>query len=87
LSEWLEAIGHWRVHWMSAKAPIAKQANEKRRELTYLGLAQADFGGLSEQSKEWWKFRHEELAKQFHGKADWLLVGKAQSFESWGELR
>lgn len=87
MSEWLEAILHWRAHWMSTRAPITNQPTEERRELAQLGIMQSGFAGLSEHSKEWWKFRHEELAKQFHGKSDWLLVGKAQSFEKWGELR
>jgi hypothetical protein len=86
MSEWLEAILHWRAHWMSARAPITNQPTEGQRELAHIGIMQAGFAGLSEHSKEWWRFRHEELAKRFHGKRDWLLVGKAQSFEKWGEL-
>jgi hypothetical protein len=87
MSEWLEAILHWRVHWMSARAPITNQPTEGQRELAHIGIMQANFARLTEHSKEWWRFRHEELAKRFHGKRDWLLVGRAQSFEKWGELR
>jgi hypothetical protein len=87
MSEWLEAILHWRAHWMSATAPITNQPTEEQRELAHVGITQGGYAGLSEHSKEWWRFRHGELAKQFHGKRDWLLVGKAQSFEKWGELR
>ena len=87
MTEWMEALVHWHVHWMAAAAPIGFGATEERRELASIGLMQAGYAGLSEHSKEWWRFRHEELAKQFHGKPDWRLVGKAQSFEKWGELR
>src|SRR6266446_2695962 len=61
MSEWLEAILHWRVHWISARAPITNQPTEGQRELAHIGIMQAGFAGLSEHSKEWWRFRHEEL--------------------------
>jgi hypothetical protein len=87
MAEWIEALVHWEIHWWATAAPIAFGATEQRRELANIGLMQAGYADLSEHAKEWWKFRHEELAKQFHGKPDWRLVGKAQSFEKWGELR
>jgi hypothetical protein len=87
LSEWLEAIVHWHTHWMAAVAPIAFQGTEQRRALANIGLIQAGFAGLDEHGKKWWHFRHESLSASFHGKADWRLVGKAQSFEKWGMLR
>jgi hypothetical protein len=87
MSEWLEAILHWRAHWMSQRAPITNQPTEELRELAHVGITQAGYAKLSDHSKQWWHFRHEELAKKFHGKPDWRLVGKAQSFDKWGELR
>lgn len=87
MAEWLEALVHWEIHWAAAAAPIAFGATEEERELANIGLMQAGYAGLCEQGKEWWRFRHEELAKQYHGKPDWRLVGRAQSFEKWGELR
>jgi hypothetical protein len=87
MAEWMEALVHWEIHWAATAAPIAFGATEQRRELANIGLMQAGYAGLSEHGKEWWRFLHEELAKEFHGKPDWRLVGKAQSFEKWGELR
>lgn len=87
MADWLEAIVHWQIHWMAAVVPITFQATEERRELANLGCMQAGFAGLNEHGKEWWQFRHEELAKQFHGQPDWRLVGQAQSLEKFGELR
>jgi hypothetical protein len=87
MAEWMDALVHWEIHWRATAAPIAFGATEQRRELANIGLMQAGYADLSDHAKEWWKFRHEELAKQFHGKPDWRLVGKAQSFEKWGELR
>jgi hypothetical protein len=87
MAEWMEALVHWEIHWAATAAPIAFGATEERRELADIGLTQKVYAGLSEHGKEWWNFRHEELAKQFHGKPDWRLMGKAQSFEKWGELR
>jgi hypothetical protein len=87
MADWMEAMVHWEIHRAATAAPIAFGATEQRRELANIGLIQAGYAGLGEHCKEWWKFRHEELAKQFHGTRDWLLVGKAQSFEKWGELR
>ena len=87
MAEWMEALVHWEIHWAATAAPIAFGATEDRRELANIGLMQAGYAGLSDHGKEWWRFRHDELAKQFYGKPDWRLVGKAQSFEKWGELR
>lgn len=87
LTEWMEALTHWRVHWMSQIVPINNQPTEEQRELVQLGLMQAGYSGMSEQSKEWWKFRHEALAAEYAGKPEWRLVGKAQSFGNYGELR
>ncbi len=87
MAEWLEAIVHWEIHWMAAVAPITFQATEERRELANLGIMQAGYAGLNAHGKDWWRFRHEKLADSYHGKPDWRLVGKAQSFEKWGALR
>jgi hypothetical protein len=87
MSEWLEAVVHWRVHRMVQRAPITNQPTEELRELAHIGIMQASYANLGEHSKAWWRFRHEELAKQFCGKPEWSLVGKAQSFTRWGELR
>ena len=86
-AQWLEAVVHWDVHWMAAVAPISFGPTEEKRELANIGIMQANYAGLESHSREWWKFRHEELSKQFHGKAEWRLVGKAQSFERWGALK
>lgn len=87
LAEWLEAIIHWQTHWLAAVTPITFQATEERRELASIGLMQAGFAALNEHGKTWWRFRHDELAKQFQGNPDWRLVGKVQSQEKFGELR
>jgi hypothetical protein len=71
MSEWLEAILHWRVHWMSARAPITNQPTEELRELAQIGIMQAGFARLGEHRKEWRRFRHEDLATRFHGKPEW----------------
>lgn len=87
MSEWMEAVVHWHVHWMAAVAPFAFDPDEGRRELAGIGLMQAGFAEMNAHSKAWWNFRHEDLSKRFQGKKDWRLVGKAQSFEKWGELK
>ncbi len=87
MAEWMEALVHWEIHWAATAAPIAFGATDEHRELANIGLIQKSYANLSEHGKKWWNFRHEELAKQFHGKPDWRLVGKAQSLEKWGELR
>ena len=87
LAEWMEALVHWRIHWMAAAAPTAFGPTEDQRELANIGLMQAGFAELSEHGQAWWRFRHEELAKRFAGQPHWRLVGKAQSLEKFGALR
>ena len=87
MSEWMEAIVHWQTHWMSATVPITFQATEEKRELANLGIMQAGYAALNEHGKDWWNSRHTELAEQHQNSADWRLVGKAQSFDKFRELR
>ena len=86
ISEWMEAIVHWDMHAMAAAVPISFRGTEEQRELATLGIMQRFYAELREHGKDWWRFRHEELATQFQGKADWRIVGKAQSFEKCGTL-
>jgi len=87
MAEWMEALVHWQVHVAANATPLAFGATEEKRELANIGLMQAGFASLNAHGKEWWHFRHEELARQFTGQPDWRLVGKAQSLEKFGELR
>lgn len=87
MAEWMEALVHWNVHWMATTVPLAFGQTEEERELVSIGLIQAGFSGMSEQSKEWWRFRHDELARQFAGRPEWRLVGQAQSLDKFGALR
>ena len=47
MAEWMEALIHWEVHWMSATAPITNQPTEGQRELTHIGVVQAGFAGYA----------------------------------------
>ena len=87
ITQWWEALAHWETHWMAAVLPMGFQGTEKTRELTHLGLMEANFAGLNDHGKEWWRFRHEALAAEFAGQPEWRLLGKAQSLEKFGELR
>jgi hypothetical protein len=87
MTQFMEAIVHRSVHWMAAVAPITLQATEERRELAHLGMMQRGYASLSEKSKEWWHFRHEDLAEKFGNTPDWAIVGKVQSHDKWGSLK
>ena len=87
IADWLEAVLHWRIHWMAQTVPISNQRTAEQRELASVGIMQANYAGLPEHGREWWHFRHAELAQRFQGRPEWRLVGKAQSFEKWGTLR
>ncbi|MCB1206190.1 MAG: hypothetical protein KDN18_18155 [Verrucomicrobiae bacterium] len=86
LSEWIEAIVHWSVHWKAAVVPIAFRQGEEQRELVDLGLIQKCYIHLSDEGRKWWQFRHEDLAHRFAGSPDWSILGQAQSFEKFGAL-
>ena len=87
MAEWMEALVHWKKHRMANAVPLAFGATEEQRELACVGLMQAGFAGLNEHGRDWWMFRHEELAEKFAGRPEWRLVGKAQSLEKFGKLR
>ncbi len=86
-AEWQEALAHWQAHWVAHMAPLALQASPERRELVQLGLIQRNFADLNPHDKDWWQFRHEELAAQHQGDKALGLIGKAQSNEKWGALK
>lgn len=86
-AEWQEALAHWQAHWMAHVAPLTLQASPERRELAQLGFIQRNFANLNPHDKNWWQFRHEELAAQFQGDKALGLIGKAQSNEKWGALK
>ena len=87
MSQWMEALIHWKTHLMYAVAPIVFQATEEKRQLASIGMTQRGYASLSKHGKEWWHFRHEELARQFGKTPDWGIVGKVQSNEKWGSLK
>lgn len=86
LSDWMDAVVHWKARVMYALCPKSMAGDELHNELYSVGLMQARFARLSEHSKEWWRFRHDSLASEAPPEK-WRIVGVAQSNQKFGELR
>lgn len=87
MSEWLEAITHWKTHLSVAIAPKLLQDSPEKRELYQLGLIQRNYANLDAAGKAWWHFRHGDTATQYAAKPELGLIGQAQSNEKWGALK
>lgn len=87
INEWMEALVHWQTHWMAGVAPIAFGPTEEERELVQIGFLQANYSKLDERSRGWWQFRHDDLAQQFAGQPTWRLLGQAQAYDNFRDLR
>jgi hypothetical protein len=82
LGEWVEAITHAHMHFLSHHAPLAFDADPEKRELALLGFQQRRYPVMSDFEKAWWKWHHGEAAERLSDPAHWTMVGKGMADES-----
>ena len=64
LGEWVEAITHTHIHFLSHQVPLAFHADPEKRELALLGYRQRRYPVMSDFEKSWWEWHHGEAAER-----------------------
>jgi hypothetical protein len=77
--EWLDSQIHFNIHEIWHLAPVMLDPDPEKRELAALGVNQRAFGHLSDFSKSWWQWHHDEASERFKDSPKWKMVGKAMA--------
>jgi hypothetical protein len=79
--DWIDALIHYQTHAGWHLHPVKFDPDPDKRELAALGINQRNFAGMSDFSKNWWRWHHGEAAERFKESSKWPTLGEAMASE------